>query len=328
MPADPVPVKSSSTESQGPTNRQHRPLTVAAVMQILVGVVIFFATAGHLVPPANLSNLLLLVVIGLLILSASALLTREPWAWWSALATQVPLLIYELGTVLESTRLLSPGRAGIDRHGMETAFAILALSFAMPLTLCSCTALIYLLRPRTRASFGIRPRAREPFRIAPRTWCIALAVTLALGVLYVPARRVLLNYSLWEAVWRNDAPGVSHLLKEGADVEWREPRGGWTPLIAASYNGMDGVAQALLDAGARVDAHDEESRTALTSAVERNQISLVKTLLARGADPNLQDRWGGTALATASTGAKAEIKKLLLAHGANPHLHTEVGSAP
>lgn len=69
----------------------------------------------------------------------------------------------------------------------------------------------------------------------------------------------------------------------GIDEEF----GGDSALLQYVYAGDATAATRLLDAGAKVDAHHSEESTALLTAVDDNDINLVRLLLAAHANPNL-----------------------------------------
>ena len=64
----------------------------------------------------------------------------------------------------------------------------------------------------------------------------------------------------------------------------------------------EGVAEALLKRGAKVNVADAEGKTPLYSAARRGHAHLLKMLLAKGAKVNAQTREGTTALMRACTG--------------------------
>ncbi|TFK20296.1 ankyrin, partial [Coprinopsis marcescibilis] len=53
----------------------------------------------------------------------------------------------------------------------------------------------------------------------------------------------------------------------------------WTALMMAAEQGNIDVVRLLVDAGANVDAHDEQGDSALTLAATRGSQSVVKLLL-------------------------------------------------
>lgn len=322
-PMDPTP----QMEPDPGRPARRGPLVAAAIAQCVIGGILLMSTAEYLVPPDSLASLVQLLIIGLLFFSGTVILNRRPWCWWAAVAAQVPLLLYGLGAFASIAHYLSTYNPREDRHGEGPAFAVLTLFFVVPLLLSACAALLLLLRLRTREDYGVRLPARELPRPSRRAVLLTAGAAAVAGALYLPARKLLLGYSLWDAVWAKNTGRIPRLIREGADVNSRDARNGWTPLIAAADNGMDGVAQVLLEQGANVNARDVWGGTPLTAAAENGHVQIVKLLLDRGADPNVQVDGGGTALSQAATGKK-EIIALLLAHGANANLVDKYGTTP
>jgi ankyrin repeat protein len=98
------------------------------------------------------------------------------------------------------------------------------------------------------------------------------------------------------------------LLAAGAtaDIVSGPTRG--TPLHQAARRGSVSVAQALLDYGANIEAHDAKKETPLRRAVNCRQIDIVRLLVRRGADPQAGDRRGVTPRDVART---AEMRRVL-----------------
>ena len=138
--------------------RPRPPLLVAAWLQLASASLILISGGGLLLPPINSFYLLLLPIEVLLFCSAAAILLRRPGSWWAAVLAQPPLLAGEVGVALWMVHALRTYDPQADRHGVEPLINTLTLCCALFLALCSLTALLYLLRPRTRESFG-RPAA-------------------------------------------------------------------------------------------------------------------------------------------------------------------------
>jgi ankyrin repeat protein len=122
----------------------------------------------------------------------------------------------------------------------------------------------------------------------------------------------------WEnpvtAAANNNTPEIMLLLlTAGADPN--------TPGIlrfAASRGETTSIGY-LLDAGADIDAVDENDGTALQSAALAGKVDAVKLLLDRGANPNLgAGRWENPVTAAANNNTP-EIMLLLLTAGADPN---------
>lgn len=112
-------------------------------------------------------------------------------------------------------------------------------------------------------------------------------------------------------------PRIRALLREGADINCRDPKG-WTPLMYASSLGHKMAVVELLQRGADHSLRQSQGCTALMLASMANQLPIVELLLEAHADPHAADSHGVTALAYASLwGHEAVIRRLLQA-GARP----------
>ena len=83
---------------------------------------------------------------------------------------------------------------------------------------------------------------------------------------------------LIDAAWRNDVPAARRLIRNGADVNWRDDTVQSAFLIAASEGYLD-LLNLTLDKGADVDLHDSFDGTALIRAAERGHWDIVGRLL-------------------------------------------------
>jgi ankyrin repeat protein len=88
-------------------------------------------------------------------------------------------------------------------------------------------------------------------------------------------------------------------------------------LLAAIISGDLTGAQALLNAGANVNASDSHGNTALIWASMDGYEEIVRMLLKAGANVNASNSYGNTALPWASISGKKEIVRMLLKAGAN-----------
>ena len=103
---------------------------------------------------------------------------------------------------------------------------------------------------------------------------------------------------------------VNALLEAGANVEARS-RHGETPLHRACQLGFEEIARALIDAGADVSAKTtsdpsniESGHTVLMKAVDGGNLSLVKLLVEKGADLGARDDFGFSCLRYAQNGRR------------------------
>ena len=116
---------------------------------------------------------------------------------------------------------------------------------------------------------------------------------------------------LEDAAKANDSALVNQLLKQGAELEWWNPGGGWTALYIACYNGSYEAAEALCAHGAELDARNDDQRTPLMHAAYNGHPKICAMLLALGADPSLKTTSGNTALDLARQENKPECAALL-----------------
>lgn len=127
----------------------------------------------------------------------------------------------------------------------------------------------------------------------------------------------------WAAL--NDNPDIIGLLSyAGAGVEPLTRLGGYTPLHLAARAGNAAAAEALLKAGAEVDAWTTTGVTALHFAAQANSDATVRILVERGASIDAQDHFQGRTplVFAAGRNATASVAELL-ALGADPTVATD-----
>jgi ankyrin repeat protein len=88
------------------------------------------------------------------------------------------------------------------------------------------------------------------------------------------------------------------------------------PLVIAAMYNLTQIVDALLEAGAELEARDEMGHTALIAAAERGHIAIVKRLIDAGADVNAKSNYHYTALIYAAHRGDLEMVKMLLEAGA------------
>ena len=105
---------------------------------------------------------------------------------------------------------------------------------------------------------------------------------------------------------------------------------GWTPLHFAAFAGNLGVARALLDAGADVNAVAENPfrNTPLQVSILTEQVDLARLLLSRGGDVKARQEKGFTALHEAAQTGNRRLALLLLEAGADPAAAADDGRTP
>ena len=113
------------------------------------------------------------------------------------------------------------------------------------------------------------------------------------------------------ATERNDSARVNELLRQGAELEWRNPVGSTALTIACVYGSYE-AAEALCAHGAELDTRDNGGQyTPLILAAWQGHPKICAMLLALGADPSLKNKVGKTALDRARYGNEPECAALL-----------------
>ena len=129
------------------------------------------------------------------------------------------------------------------------------------------------------------------------------------------------------AIHRYDLDGVRRALKGDPALARSADGTRSTALMHAAYSGTLDIMNALIEAGADVNAKNNRNATALHWAVR--DAAKMKLLLAKGADPNAKTVEGRTILHSAAMQpAGAPLVKLLLESGANPNAKLIVGLTP
>ncbi|XP_075700196.1 ankyrin repeat domain-containing protein 35 [Rhinoderma darwinii] len=88
---------------------------------------------------------------------------------------------------------------------------------------------------------------------------------------------------------------------------------GRTPLMVAAQRNHPTVCSLLLDRGAQVDLYDRDKKTALVLACEKGNIQAAETLITKGADPSVRDTKGCDALHYTSLCRDDSLRKLVQA---------------
>lgn len=116
---------------------------------------------------------------------------------------------------------------------------------------------------------------------------------------------------------------IKLLLLHGADPNGalNGPRDNRTPLQYAAQNGDLGLAAALIQAHADVDAKGPSGLTAVHFAIGQEEgdavhLDMLHVLLDGGADPNARDAYGASPMDRATLHGSTDAVAILLAHGA------------
>ena len=139
---------------------------------------------------------------------------------------------------------------------------------------------------------------------------------------------------LYEAVMFGSSHAVKTLLAHGANPDIPHSAG-VTPLMCvsqhvarASDTTMVQIAQALLDAGAKVDARSKGGLTALHYAARHNEPRIASLLLSAGADVNARAPKGMTPLHYAAQKGAEEVVQVLLSAGAKRTVQNAAHQTP
>lgn len=100
---------------------------------------------------------------------------------------------------------------------------------------------------------------------------------------------------------------------------------GMTPLMKACREGLSEMVEALIAAGADLDARNADGNTALWLACVGGHLALIDRLVDAGTDIDNRNDNGATALMYASSAGKADVVERLLARGADPAPETPEG---
>lgn len=116
--------------------------------------------------------------------------------------------------------------------------------------------------------------------------------------------------TLLKAVAKGDADLVSKILSTEPNLEIKD-RKGRTPLMIATYNEDNVIAEMLISAGSNVNAQDKILNSPFLYAGASGYLPILKMCLANGADFDLYNRYGGSALIPAAEKGHLEVVKVL-----------------
>lgn len=129
----------------------------------------------------------------------------------------------------------------------------------------------------------------------------------------------LLIKQMLKAAKSGDAPKVKELLAADASLLSAQDSDGSTPLHCATWKGHTEVVLLLLEAGANINAHNQNSHwgtTPLHAAAHGNRSAIAALLLKHGADINAHDLNDQTPLQHTKAHNANAAANLLRKHGA------------
>lgn len=100
---------------------------------------------------------------------------------------------------------------------------------------------------------------------------------------------------LCAAIKFSELSAVRELLARGVPANATTNQYGWPVLVSACHRADRPIIEALLAAGAEVDARTPDGQTGLMRAASEGDRQIIDRLLERGADPGLTDAAGKTA---------------------------------
>jgi len=131
--------------------------------------------------------------------------------------------------------------------------------------------------------------------------------------------------ALWLSAAIGSVAGIRFFFERGADLDFRCPATGYTPLHAAVFWRHPETAGSLLSLGASSDECDHHAQTPLMRACLGGSLDSANLLVEFHANVNLKDMNGRTALHMSVARRRTGIVRALLAAGAAVDVQDEKG---
>ncbi len=125
---------------------------------------------------------------------------------------------------------------------------------------------------------------------------------------------------IFDAIRQEDKEMVNIIMNGTNNQTHKRNKGGYTPLILATYLGQKRITKLLLRAKVNIDAMDNSGNTALMGVCYKGYEDIARLLIEAGADVNAINYNNATALIYAATFNRPKLALLLLENGANPNI--------
>ena len=135
---------------------------------------------------------------------------------------------------------------------------------------------------------------------------------------------------VFSAAVAGKADQLSELLAHDMSLATSYSADGWTPLHLAAFFGSRSAAEALIAAGAKLNARSRNAmqNAPLHAAAAGKSLEVARLLLASGADVNAIQEGGWTALHAAAQNGDTEMALLLISLGARVKATANNGQTP
>lgn len=133
---------------------------------------------------------------------------------------------------------------------------------------------------------------------------------------------------LHRCVIRNNLELIQELIQLGADPNTIDNNHRGSPLHSAAHFGYAEVVEMLFNAGAEINALNDDNETPLHIALEYSNTEIAQLLLRLGAKANIKDIFGNIALHNAARNYHIEIIRFLLANNFNIGVKNDSGNTP
>ena len=128
---------------------------------------------------------------------------------------------------------------------------------------------------------------------------------------------------LFEAIKKGDVELAKKLIAENRGINKNDKETRMTPLMLAAVEGHQEIVEALLNAGAKINAVGNKGMRPLMYAVHAGHANIAKLIIDKGAKLNSMNNLGHTALIIATISARLDIIKFLLDAGAKVNAGNE-----